>query len=204
MEKSLFKTALAASLLALSMTSCNILNPGPVPENIVGDEPGELQAKIGELLEKAGTDSAKVEFAEIYTSFINQQNDNIANAHVQIVSPDDKDKMVQYSWSDMKDRRNMYERFELTVATHLDNDVVDTYEGYKDMLFNYGDIKVYLENLPTYCKEALEASGYKDKGYICDFMISKDDVNIGVKHKDGGFSKTYKISNDGQHIVVPE
>ena len=129
MEKSLFKTALAASLLALSMTSCNILNPGPVPENIVGDEPGELQAKIGELLEKAGTDSAKVEFAEIYTSFINQQNDNIANAHVQIVSPDDKDKMVQYSWSDMKDRRNMYERFELTVATHLDNDVVDTYEG---------------------------------------------------------------------------
>ena len=82
MEKSLFKTALAASLLALSMTSCNILNPGPVPENIVGDEPGELQAKIGELLEKAGTDSAKVEFAEIYTSFINQQNDNIANAHL--------------------------------------------------------------------------------------------------------------------------
>ena len=90
------------------------------------------------------------------------------------------------------------------MATHLDNDVVDTYEGYKDMLFDYGDIKVYLENLPTYCKEALEASGYKDKGYICDFMISKDDVNIGVKHKDGGFSKTYKISNDGQHIVVPE
>ena len=37
------------------------------------------------------------------------------------------------------------------------------------MLFTYNDIKTYLNNLPGYCKEALEASGYKDKGYIDNF-----------------------------------
>ncbi len=37
----------------------------PLPEDIVGDTPGELQSKIGDLLDQAGTDSTKVEFAEI-------------------------------------------------------------------------------------------------------------------------------------------
>ncbi|NCE69818.1 hypothetical protein D1165_16650 [Muribaculaceae bacterium M3] len=186
------------------MTSCSFLNPGPVPEDIIGDQPGELQAKINELLDQAGTDSTKVEFAEISSSFLYNPGDNTANVHVQIISPDDKNKMVQYSWSDMKDRRNMCEKFDLTVSTFLDNDVVDSYDGYKEMLFTYDDARKYLNNLPTYCKEALEASGYKDNGYIDNFTMSNKQIIISVKHKDGGFYKTYNISKDGEHIVIPE
>lgn len=202
--KKFFRSVLAVSTLTMLMTSCSFLNPGPVPEDIIGDQPGELQAKINELLDQAGTDSTKVEFAEISSSFLYSPGDNTANVHVQIISPDDKNKMVQYSWSDMKDRRNMCEKFDLTVSTFLDNDVVDSYDGYKEMLFTYDDARKYLNNLPTYCKEALEASGYKDNGYINNFTMSNKQIIISVKHKDGGFHKTYNISKDGKHIVIPE
>ncbi len=204
MKENCLKSVFAALIIAWSMVSCNILNPGPVPEDIVGDTPGELQSKIGEILDQAGTDSTKVEFAEINTGFQYKPDDNLATVQIQIISPDDKNKMLQYDWSDMKDRRNHYERFELTVATSVSNDVIDTYEGYKDMLFTYDDVRVYLDNLPVYCKEALDASGYKDKGYISSFSIAKDDVLISVHHKDGNISKTYRISKDGGHIVIPE
>ena len=145
--KKFFRSVLAVSTLTMLMTSCSFLNPGPVPEDIIGDQPGELQAKINELLDQAGTDSTKVEFAEISSSFLYSPGDNTANVHVQIISPDDKNKMVQYSWSDMKDRRNMCEKFDLTVSTFLDNDVVDSYDGYKEMLFTYDDARKYLNNL---------------------------------------------------------
>ena len=200
MKKLLSASILAASMLSLSITSCDNLKPAPVPDDIVGDTPGELKAKINELLEQAGTDSTKVEFAEIASNFQYKPGDNNANVHVQIVSPEDKNKMLQYSWSDMKDRRNTYEQFELTVSTFLEDDVVDSYDGYKDMLFTYNDIKPYLDNLSTYCKEALEASGYKDKGYIDSFLISSQQIIIGVHHKDANISKTYQISKDGKHI----
>ena len=117
MKKLLSASILAASMLSLSITSCDNLKPAPVPDDIVGDTPGELKAKINELLEQAGTDSTKVEFAEIASNFQYKPGDNNANVHVQIVSPEDKNKMLQYSWSDMKDRRNTYEQFELTVST---------------------------------------------------------------------------------------
>lgn len=204
MKKTLIKTLLAAPLLVLSATSCNMMNPGPLPEDIVGDTPGELQSKIGDLLDQAGTDSTRVEFAEITSTFLYKPGDNTAHVSIQIISPDDKNQMVQYDWNDMKDRRNMYEKYDLTVSTMVSSDVVDSYEGYKDMLFTYNDIKTYLNNLPGYCKEALEASGYKDKGYVDNFTISHDRAIISVKHKDGGFSKTYEISQDGKGIVIPE
>ncbi len=73
-----------------------MLNPRPLHENIVGDTPGELQAKIGDILSQAGTDSTKVEFAEITTSFIYKPGDHIANVKIQIVSPSDKNKMEEY------------------------------------------------------------------------------------------------------------
>ena len=69
MKKLLSASILAASMLSLSITSCDNLKPAPVPDDIVGDTPGELKAKINELLEQAGTDSTKVEFAEIASNF---------------------------------------------------------------------------------------------------------------------------------------
>ena len=204
MKKVLIKSLCAIFLALMPAASCQMLNPGPLPEDIVGDTPGELQAKIGDILAQAGTDSTKVEFAEITTSFIYIPGDHIANVKIQIVSPSDKNKMEEYLWTDMKDRRNMCEKFDLIVSTRLESDLIDTYEGYKDILFTYNDIKPYLDKLPLYCNEALEASGYKENAYIDNFTISKDDIYISVKHKDGNISKTYRISPDGSGIVIPQ
>ena len=74
--KKFFRSVFAVSTLSMLMTSCSFLNPGPVPEDIIGDQPGELQAKINELLDQAGTDSTKVEFAEISSSFLYNPGDN--------------------------------------------------------------------------------------------------------------------------------
>ena len=187
MKKHFYLNAAAILTTVILATSCGNFNPGPVPENIVGDAPGELEAKICDLMKVAGTDST-----------------NNAHAHIQIISPDDKNKMEQLDWNDMKERRNSYEKYNLTVSTRLSEDLIDTYEGYKDMLFTYSDIKKYLDNLPAYCEEAIEASGYKDNAYISHFEINVDGASISVKHKEGNISKDYKISPDGKHIVIPE
>ncbi len=204
MKNKFGKNMLAASVLAALASSCGSFNPGPVPENIVGDAPGELKEKLCDLMDVAGTDSTKVEFAEITTMFNYRPGDNTAHAHIQIISPGDKNKMEQLDWDDMKDRRNHYERYGLTVSTQVSQDLVDTYDGYKDMLFTYNDIKKYLDNLPTYCNEAIEASGYKDNAYISNFEINVDGASISVSHKEGNISKTYGISPDGSHIIIPE
>ena len=204
MKKHFYLNAAAILTTVILATSCGNFNPGPVPENIVGDAPGELEAKICDLMKVAGTDSTKVEFAEITSTFIYRPNDNNAHAHIQIISPDDKNKMEQLDWNDMKERRNSYEKYNLTVSTRLSEDLIDTYEGYKDMLFTYSDIKKYLDNLPAYCEEAIEASGYKDNAYISNFEINVDGASISVSHKEGNISKTYGISPDGSHIIIPE
>lgn len=201
MKYNFLKTTIVSSLAAWMFSACGSFNPGPVPEDITGDTPGELQAKIADLLKQAGSDSSKVEFAEITSMFQFRPGDNFSHVSIQIVSPEDKDKMVQYDWTDMKDRRNVYEVRGLTVSSNLGTDVIDTYDGYKDMLFSYEDARPYLTNLPAYCKEALEASGYKDKGYISSFTIDVEGANIGVSHKDAStISKTFRISADKLHI----
>ncbi len=204
MKKDFFRNMLSIPVFAALATSCGSFNPGPLPENIVGDAPGELKSKICDLMELAGTDSTKVEFAEITTTFIYRPNDHNAHAHIQIVSPSDKNKMEQLDWNDMKERRNSYERYDLTVATRVSEDLIDTYEGYKDMLFTYDDIRKYIDNLPSYCEEAIKASGYKDDAYISNFEINADGASISVKHKDANISKTYNISADGKNIIVAE
>lgn len=204
MRTKFFASIFAIPATVLSIISCNSFNPGPLPEDIVGDQPGELEQKIKDLLDQAGTDTSKVEFAEISTTFTYKENDNKAYVSIQIISPENKDKMVQYDWNDMKDRRNHYEMFELTVSS-FDDDVIDNYDGYKDMLFKYSDAAIYLKNLPTYCKEALEASGYKENGCINSFNIEADRafINVGYKGQSSIF-KTYNISEDKNHIVIPE
>ena len=200
------KQTVGFAIASFAMASCSFLNPGPLPEVIIGQNAGELRTKICELMDMAGTDSTQVEFAKIQTYFLYRPDDNTASTAIQIVSPEDKNKMMEYSWTDMKDRRNWREASELVVSTRFDDDVIATYDGFKDMLFSYDDIRIYLDNLPTYCKEALEASGYKDKGYISYFTIDKSSgAEVTVSYKDDtSLSKTYSIAPDGKHIIIPD
>ncbi len=113
--------------------------------------------------------------------------------------------MVQYDWNDMKDRReicmkNMTLQYPLWSAAMLSIHMKVIKTCFSLIMTS----RHILTTCYGYCKEALEASGYKDKGYVDNFTISHDRAIISVKHKDGGFSKTYEISQDGKGIVIPE
>lgn len=197
---------IAPVILSLGLSACSFLNPGALPKALVGEQPNELRAKVNELMELAGTDSVKAELASVNTTFIYNPNGGSATVHLHMIDPEDKNKMKEYAWRDTDGRRNLKEINELVVSTWPDNDIVDTYEGYKDMLFSYEDIRMYLDNLPVYCKEALEASGYKDKGYVSSFSFDKrTGALIYVTHKEKStLSKWYKIAPDGKHIIIPD
>ena len=54
-------------------------------------------------------------------------------------------------------------------------------------------------------KEALEASGYGEDGYVRSYQIEKGDAFIMVGHKSSNMlSKTYHVAEDGEHIIVKE
>ena len=206
-----FKFIFTVCVVFVSVTSCNFV--GNVAKNmttqpadsIIGTNPGELKSKIKEVLDFAGIDLDKAEITQICTDFTYKPGDQRLFVSVQAVTPKDKNKMAEYRWYDNKDQRNQFMKTELILSDGEGN-VVDKYDDFKYMLFSYQDVAKYIDNFPVYCREALEASGYKDKGYVASFSIEKDgDVSIRVKHKDRdslSLSKLYHISDDGQHIVV--
>ena len=59
--------------------------------------------------------------------------------------------MAEYSWYDNKDVRNKLDKQDMVISDHDDN-VIDTYDGFKDMLFTYDDVAKQVENLPVFCK----------------------------------------------------
>ena len=90
---------------------------------------------------------------------------------------------------------------DMVISDHDDN-VIDTYDGFKDMLFTYNDVSKLVENLPVFCKEALEASGYGEEGYVRSYQIEKGDAFITVGHKSSNMlTKSYHIAEDGEHII---
>jgi len=170
-------------------------------DTIIGANAGELDGKIDELLELAKAKKETAEFAEIYTYFNYKPGDPSTSVTIQIVTPEDKNKMAEYSWYDNKDVRN---KQDMVISDHDDN-VIDTYDGFKDMLFTYDDVAKQVENLPVFCKEALEASGYGEDGYVRSYQIEKGDAFIMVGHKSSNMlSKTYHVAEDGEHIIVKE
>lgn len=197
----LFKKIFTIATIAATAAACST-NSGPVSDTIIGEKQSELKNKVAELMETAGTDSSKVEFAQIRTSIVLRPNDNTTVVSIQIINPKDNDKMEEFQWSDNKDRRNHTENLGITVSESLSGDVIDEYEGYKDMLFDYGYASKFINKMPEYCKEALEASGYKDKGYVKSFSIEVDGAMISVGNKDSNTtSKTYRIDEEGNHII---
>ena len=172
--------------------------------SIIGANAGELDGKIDELLELAKAKKETAEFAEIYTYFNYKPGDPSTSVTIQIVTPEDKNKMAEYSWYDNKDVRNKLDKQDMVISDHDDN-VIDTYDGFKDMLFTYDDVVKQVENLPVFCKEALEASGYGEDGYVRSYQIEKGDAFIMVGHKSSNMlSKTYHVAEDGEHIIVKE
>lgn len=210
MKAKVWKGVWALCVVAVTMASCDFVNK--MKENatttpsdtIIGANAGELDGKIDELLELAKAKKETAEFAEIYTYFNYKLGDPSTSVTIQIVTPEDKNKMAEYSWYDNKDVRNKLDKQDMVISDHDDN-VIDTYDGFKDMLFTYDDVAKQVENLPVFCKEALEASGYGEDGYVRSYQIEKGDAFIMVGHKSSNMlSKTYHVAEDGEHIIVKE
>ncbi|MFQ7267176.1 MAG: hypothetical protein ACLRPS_10005 [Paraprevotella clara] len=210
MKAKVWKGVWALCVVAVTMASCDFVNK--MKENatttpsdtIIGANAGELDGKIDELLELAKAKKETAEFAEIYTYFNYKPGDPSTSVTIQIVTPEDKNKMAEYSWYDNKDVRNKLDKQDMVISDHDDN-VIDTYDGFKDMLFTYDDVAKQVENLPVFCKEALEASGYGEDGYVRSYQIEKGDAFIMVGHKSSNMlSKTYHVAEDGEHIIVKE
>ena len=200
------RMAIKLCLGALTTTSCDFvknLSMEPATE-LVGSKEGELKEKIQSIFEYFDTNAEKAEIAEISTSFSEKSKN--ADVTVKMITPEDKNKMAEYRWENTEAHKG-FAKDELIVSTSISNDIVDNYEGLKDMLFKYADIATYVENLPTYYTEALEAAGYKEDGYVSIFKISRNDPDeirayIRVEHKKTGMiSKIFDISKDGKHIV---
>lgn len=207
--KRTFYVAATICILALTVTSCNFVKESaPIADEMIGSNPEELQEKITEVLKFADTDLEKAQFAEISSGYHQVGNiDPTISVTLDIVNPKDQNKLLRVSWDDKKSTRNYYSKEDL-VLSDSKNNIINKYEDFKDMLFSYSDAKIYIDNVPTYCKEALEASGYKDAGFIDRLTIERRPyegnqvvamIRVGYK-KNITLVKSYTVSKDGLHI----
>lgn len=207
--KKFIRRSAAAAMLALAFTACGLSqDAGPVADKLIGSNPDELEKRIVALLEKAGTELGKAEFAEIITSTNRNGISPSYTVTVDIVSPKNPDKLLRVSWYDSERTRNRYTEEEL-LLTDSDNNVVEGREGFEGMLFPYADAKVYIDNAPRYCTESLEASGYKENGFVERLDIERNPhdgnrlsarMRVGYEGK-STLRKSYAVAPDGGHIV---
>ena len=130
MKAKVWKGVWALCVVAVTMASCDFVNK--MKENatttpsdtIIGANAGELDGKIDELLELAKAKKETAEFAEIYTYFNYKPGDPSTSVTIQIVTPEDKNKMAEYSWYDNKDVRNKLDKQDMVISDHDDN-VID-------------------------------------------------------------------------------
>ena len=135
MKAKVWKGVWALCVVAVTMASCDFVNK--MKENatttpsdtIIGANAGELDGKIDELLELAKAKKETAEFAEIYTYFNYKPGDPSTSVTIQIVTPEDKNKMAEYSWYDNKDVRNKLDKQDMVISDHDDN-VIDTCDKY--------------------------------------------------------------------------
>ena len=207
--KKIIRYSAAFCMMALMFSACGLTqDAGSVPDKMVGSNPGELEKRIEALLKKAGTDLEKAEFAEIATSCNRKGASPSFLLMIDLVSPENPNKLVRATWFDSERNRNDYS-VEGLMLTDSDNNVVEDHAAFADMLFSYADVKTYIGNAPVYCTESLEASGYQENGFVerLDIQrLSYEGYRLSARMRVGykgqiTMHKTYDVASDGLHIV---
>lgn len=207
--KKMIGHSVAAGMLALTLTACGLTqNSGPVRDKMSGSSPGELEKQIEMLLKEAGTDLRTAEFAEIVSGYNGNGFKPSLSVTVDIVNPQNPNKLLRASWYDSESTRNKYDVEEL-LLTDSDDNVIDDHAAFADMLFTYADVKTYIDNAPIYCTESLEASGYGENGFVERLDIERNPhegnrikamMRVGYKGQ-STLHKTFRVAPDGGHIV---
>lgn len=153
----------------------------------------QIEEAYEAILEKAGVDDP--ELMEVYINFDKDEHDpanDRAHMGVQMVSPENKNKIVAYLY-DFQNKQVEDPR-ELTLSTGLGSKetFIDTYDGFKDQLFKKSDITDFGKAEELY-KEAIAKSGYEPKDcYVNQWQFKYD--NNGVPRGDLGVQSTRSIS----------
>ncbi|GAB3643417.1 hypothetical protein [Spirosoma arcticum] len=183
--------ASASSAAAAEAKNDDLENRGDIQHQMPDGD--QIEEAYEAILEKAGVDDP--ELMEVYISFNKSNNDpagDRAHMSVQMVSPENKNKIVAYSY-DFQGKQVEDPR-EVTLSSGLGSKekFIDTYDGFKEVLFKKSDITDFDKAEDVY-KEAIAKSGYEPKDCYVDQLQFKYDNN-GVPRGDVGVQSTRSIS----------
>ncbi len=135
---------------------------------------------------EAITDKADVddpELMEIYISFsksIANPESERAHMSVQMVSPQNKNKVVQYLYDFGKKEVEGPQEVTLSSGLGAKEEFIDTYDGFKNVLFKKSDIMDFDEADEVY-EKAIAKSGYEPKDCYVDNLQFKFSPRVGLK-----------------------
>lgn len=212
MIKNLVKVSLFALILAVAGTSCKQLSKllvrsateaveGATGESssdidydlangIVGQQTSDFDKVLEEILSNAQLAKETVELSELSA----YQGADYVTLDIDAVTSADKNKMSQYTWSS----RTGHSSNEIILSDRDDN-VINKYEDFQHSLFKLNDIQPILQKLPELLKQALEKSGYAEKGFVQSYRIDRDykgniSMSITVCHKEARtLDKNYSV-----------
>lgn len=216
MIKNLIKVSLFALTLAVAGTSCKQLTrlavqsateavEGATSESssdidydiangMIGQQAGDFDKVIEEILSKNGLTKENVELSEIST----YQGDDYVELNIDAVTPADKNKMSEYSWSSRRGLTNNE-----IVLSDSDDNIIDKYEQFEHSLFKLSDAQTILKKLPELLKQAIEESGYGDKARVQSYRIDRNYqgkiiMSIDVRHKEViTLDKSFSVDAEG-------
>lgn len=167
----------------------------------------QLSEAYQAVLDKAGVDDP--ELLEVYISFsksIASPESERAHMSVQMVSPQDKNKIVQYQYDFGKKEIEGPEPVTLSSGLGAKEEFIDTYDGFKDVLFKKSDIMDFEEADDVY-EKAIVKSGYALKDCYVDNLQFKYSPRVGLKGQVGvqstrstSASRHYSVEKTGAVI----
>ncbi len=159
------------------------------------------------ILDKADVDDP--ELMEVYISFsksIASPESERSHMSVQMVSPQNKNKLVQYQYDFGKKEIEGPQEMTLSSGLGAKEEFIDTYDGFKDGLFKKSEITDFDEADDIY-EKAIAKSGYEPKDCYVDNLQFKYSPRIGLKGQVGVQStrstsahKNYSVDKGGTVI----
>lgn len=133
------------------------------------------------ILDKADVDDP--ELMEIYISFsksIANPESERAHMSVQMVSPKNKNKIVQYQYDFGKKEVEGPNEMTLSSGLGAKEEFIDTYDGFKDGLFKKAEIMDFDKADDVY-EKAIAKSGYEPKDCYVNNLQFKYSPRVGLK-----------------------
>ena len=141
----------------------------------------QIEEAYDAILDKAGVKDP--ELLEVYISFsksIASPQSDRAHMSMQLVSPQNKNKVVHYLYDFGKKQVEGPQEVTLSSGLGAKEEFIDTYDGFKNGLFRKSEIMDFDEADDVY-KKAIAKSGYTPKDSYVDNLQFKYSPRVGLK-----------------------